>query len=142
MKATSLVTACLGTALIGLAGPGYAAEEVDLGKTQYEQNCAVCHGASGKGETAFGDLLKSRVPDLTTISKRNGGVFPFERIYETIDGRLAVAAHGTREMPIWGKEYGDEWPDYYLRQKEYNRSAFVRSRILALVDYIYRFQAK
>ena len=142
MKSTSMATFCLGSILVALAATAYAAETADFGKMQYQQHCAICHGATGKGETAFGDLLKNRVPDLTTIAKRNGGVFPFDRIYETIDGRLAVAAHGTREMPIWGKEYGDEWPDYYLRQKEYDRAAFVRSRILALVEYLYRLQGK
>jgi hypothetical protein len=62
------------------------------------------------------------VPNLTELSKKNNGVFPFKRVYETIDSGK-VSAHGTREMPIWGERY-------------------VRARILALTNYINRLHAK
>jgi hypothetical protein len=32
-------------------------------------------------------------------------VFPFVRVFEMIDGRLDVAMHGSREMPVWGDRY-------------------------------------
>lgn len=46
--------------------------------------------------------LKARVPDLTLLSRRNGGRFPEAHVRETILGGQIVAAHGSREMPIWG----------------------------------------
>jgi mono/diheme cytochrome c family protein len=77
-----------------------AVQKFDTGKYEYGAHCAVCHGLSGKGD----------------------GIFPFKRVYETIDSGK-VSAHGTREMPIWGERY-------------------VRARILALTKYISRLQAK
>jgi hypothetical protein len=47
--------------------------------------------------------LKHAVPDLTQISKRNGGPFPFKLVKEVISGKDSTPlAHGNREMPIWG----------------------------------------
>ena len=143
MKSTIIASAFLGTALVFIHGPGYSAETRDLGKVQYEQNCSICHGSTGKGEGAFGDLLKSSVPDLTTLSSRNKGVFPFTRVFETIDGSQVLKAHGTRDMPIWGKEYRIRAAEHYFDAPyEYDEAGFVRARILALVEYIYRLQAK
>jgi mono/diheme cytochrome c family protein len=109
-------------ATIAQAQGGSAAQ--GLGKNEYQTHCAVCHGLSGKGDGIFADQLKSGtvVPNLTELSKKNNGVFPFKRVYETIDSGK-VSAHGTREMPIWGERY-------------------VRARILALTNYINRLQAK
>jgi hypothetical protein len=81
------------------------------------------------------------MPDLTTLSKNNGGVFPISRVYNVIDGREEVKAHGTREMPIWGSQLtvkaAPAYDDY-----RYEPEAFVRARILAVIDYLYRLQAK
>lgn len=118
-----------------------AAVKIDTGKSEYESSCAVCHGMNGKGGGSFAEMLQLTVPDLTTLSKANGGVFPFNRVYEVIDGREVIKAHGTREMPIWGKHFtlsaNPEYDDY-----PHNAEAFVRSRIFALIEYLYRLQAK
>jgi hypothetical protein len=88
-------------------------------------------------------MLKKPASDLTTLSKKNGGVFPFARVFETIEGTHELKAHGTREMPIWGREYrSSKYYDDYLHDPESDRSYFARSRILALTEYIYRLQAK
>jgi len=42
------------------------------------------------------------VPNLRTLSQRNGGQFPTETVASYIDGRNLPAAHGDRLMPIWG----------------------------------------
>jgi hypothetical protein len=36
--------------------------------------------------------------DLTVLTKKNNGVFPFDSVYEIIDGRKTVIAHGTRDI--------------------------------------------
>jgi len=46
--------------------------------------------------------LKPKVPDLTVLAKNNRGKFPEDRVRKTIMGDDAVAAHGSREMPVWG----------------------------------------
>jgi mono/diheme cytochrome c family protein len=77
------------------------------GQIRFEQYCAVCHGVSAKGDGPFANLLTARPADLTTLASRNGGEFPFGRAYDTIDGRNLLTAHGTANMPIWGKEMKD-----------------------------------
>jgi mono/diheme cytochrome c family protein len=79
------------------------AQRVDPGEIEFLSSCAPCHGAEGKGNGPMGAALKAIPPDLTVLAKNNGGVFPFSNVYEVIDGRKAVAAHGTREMPAWGR---------------------------------------
>lgn len=129
-------------ALVLLAGTAIAAEPAkSLGKMEYEGHCAVCHGEKATGFGAFGGMMTGQVPDLTTLSKRNGGVFPFERVYNTIDGSYVLKAHGTREMPIWGQRYRVEAARYYV-DVPYDERAFVRARILALAEYLSTVQVK
>lgn len=121
--------------------PVHGADKFDIGKMEYDQSCATCHGLDGRGKGSFSEALELSVQDITTLAKRNGGVFPVTRVYDVIDGRELVKAHGTREMPIWGKHYSvsaaPRYDDY-----AYNPEAAVRGRILALIDYLYRLQSK
>ena len=75
------------------------------------------------------------------MSKKNGGVFPLERIYEVIDGRQLVKAHGARDMPIWGKDYQIKAGQHFV-DTPYDPELYVRSRVLALIDYLNKMQAK
>ncbi|MFZ5511188.1 MAG: c-type cytochrome [Pseudomonadota bacterium] len=141
MKQKQITSALVAAVLAGSGGIALAAEKIDLGKREYQQNCVVCHGPGGKGDGSYGELLKTRLPDLTQLAKNNGGVFPVARVYEVIDGRQQVKAHGTREMPIWGTDYSVKAAEYY-RDVDYDPEAFVRARVLALIDYLHRLQAK
>ncbi len=120
-------------------------EKLDLGRQEFLDKCAVCHGKSGKGEGGhIMDLLKKAPSDLTMLSKKNGGVFPFDRVYAVIDGRETIVGHGDRDMPIWGKAYNTETAraaEHYF-DVPYDMEMYVRARILALIDYLYRIQAK
>lgn len=111
----------------------------DFGKREYDSNCAVCHGKSGKGDGPYADLLRKSAPDLTTMAKRNGGVFPVAVAYEVIEG--AGVGHGTRDMPIWGYDYTVKAGEIYM-DVPYEPQAYVRMRILALVEYLNRLQVK
>ena len=115
-----------------------AAQEVVLtsGQLEYQQYCASCHGRDGKGGGAMADLLRVAPADLTQLSKKNGGQFPFWRIYGTIDGREAVMAHGTRTMPVWGAHFLTEAGGQPLDEQQ------VIGRILALVYYLESLQVK
>lgn len=114
---------------------------IDLGKKEYLNSCAVCHGTDGKARTPAVEFLKVAPADLSGLAKRNGGVFPMARVYETIDGRLAVKEHGNRDMPIWGQRYTVEAAPAY-DDYPHNAEVYVRSRILSLIDYLYRLQVK
>jgi len=121
-----------------------AAERYDSGKREYMDRCAVCHGQSGKGDGGMIDILRTAPTDLTTLSRNNGGVFPFEHVYAVIDGRQAVKGHGPRDMPIWGRAYGAETTraGEYYGDMPYTMEMYVRARILALIDYLNRIQTR
>jgi mono/diheme cytochrome c family protein len=87
--------------LAGLTSTGVA-QKPDVGKAEYLSSCAVCHGTDAKGKGSLAGQLKAAPADLTQLAKKNGGVFPLNAVYEKIDGRQDVKAHGPRDMPIWG----------------------------------------
>lgn len=133
---------CAAALAVLAAGPlgAWAAEKMDVGKREYANSCSVCHGSNLK-TGAYVEFLKVTPPDLTQLSKKNGGVFPFERVYRVIDGREVVKGHGTREMPIWGQRFSVEGASDY-DDYPFDAEALVRGRILALIDYLNRMQAK
>ena len=100
MKPAWMITALVGAIAAGQPWVAFGQQKVDMGKREYDANCAVCHGASGKGDGPYRAGRGRSVPDLTTLAQKNNGVFPFARVYEFIDGTQMVKAHGTREMPI------------------------------------------
>lgn len=89
---------------IVLGSVGYAQQEeiIARGKAEFLAYCAVCHGTGGKGDGEMAPYLLRQPPNLTELTRKNNGEFPFWRVYEVIDGRVEVAMHGPRTMPIWG----------------------------------------
>lgn len=145
MKRTISATLVLAAALAGLA-PGLAAKDkqsVDIGKREYNVNCAVCHGLQGRGDGPYAPLIETPPADLTVLAKNNGGIFPLARVYEAIDGEREFLAHGPRDMPVWGWEYrADLLERYGDAAFEEAGDLYVRARILALAEYISRLQQK
>ena len=145
MKQLLVGTAVLGAARVAAPVLGYA-QAVDIGKREYVNSCAVCHGDSGRGDGSIVAYLKIAPGDLTKIQKSNNGVFPFGRVYEVIDGRKTIAAHGSRDMPVWGdrfKEKSAELAELALRFGiSIDAEAFARDRILALIRYLSSLQEK
>ena len=72
------------------------------GAAIFKNYCASCHGASGYGDGPVAPALKTKVPMLTTLARRNHGKFPSARVRSIIAGDENHAAHGSREMPVWG----------------------------------------
>lgn len=118
-----------------------ATAKIDFGKQQYEAKCASCHGSKGKGDGPVKPWLTKAPPDLTTLAKKNGGILPMEAMYAMIEGGKGPAVHGTRDMPVWGAAFRTEAAEYYV-DSPYDPEVYVRSRILALVEYINRLQVK
>jgi mono/diheme cytochrome c family protein len=142
----TLLKIFIGTTCASFIFPTFAQnkpeQKIDFGKREFEANCATCHGVTGKGNGPITDLLKKSPPDLTQLTKKNNGVFPMERLYNVIEGEGAdVAAHGPRDMPIWGRDYKTKAAEYYM-DAPYDPEAYSRARILALLEYINRLQAK
>jgi mono/diheme cytochrome c family protein len=120
------------------------AQNIDVGEMEYLSSCAPCHGRNANGKGPLADQLKVPPSDLTQLAKKNGGAFPMKTLYEKIDGRQEVKAHGTREMPIWGYRY-QPFPigtDQTTNRNLPDPEPMIRGRILSLIDYLNRIQEK
>jgi mono/diheme cytochrome c family protein len=115
----------------GAAGAQTKVEKVPIkptaasdAKKMFETYCAVCHGKEGKGDGPAAKSLAKAPADLTKISARNNGAFPETKVRRYIEGLDEVAAHGSRDMPMWGDLF---------RSFDRNTSAL---RIAALAEYL------
>src|SRR6516165_2625822 len=77
------------------------------GKSLFREYCAVCHGVDGKGGGPAAKALKVAPGDLTQISRKNEGKFPEERIMSVLKGEAPVTAHGSQDMPVWGRVFSN-----------------------------------
>lgn len=104
------------------------------GNDLYQAYCASCHGRQGKGDGPTVPALKSPVPDLTTLARRSGGVFPAARVAALVTHGEALLspAHGSREMPVWG-------PIFRALDPNDTRTSV---RISNIVDFVASMQAK
>lgn len=145
----SLFSAWLVAALMMIATPAFAqdestpvpsptADQLAAGKADFMQHCAPCHSASGKGNGPEVNVIPGIKPaDLTKIAMKNGGVFPFQSVEDTIDGRKKIPSHERFDMPFWGVNFQEEG-------KEFTRASEAKSkaRIAALVYYIETIQGQ
>lgn len=104
------------------------------GGALYAANCANCHGAFGEGDGIVTPSLAVVLLDLRYLAERNDGVFPRAFIHQVIDGRAMRAAHGPKDMPIWGAEFA--------RSEGYDAAAEARvsAKIDALITYLASIQ--
>lgn len=122
--------------LLVAAGPGNAGEQA-IGEKEYLESCAVCHGRDGMGNGPLGAMLLNKPTDLTTLAKRNRGVFPFNQLLLAIDGRIAETFHGPQAMPVWGSRYNAKAERYYTDfYGAYDPEEFIKGRILSLIGYL------
>jgi mono/diheme cytochrome c family protein len=112
-----------------LLSPDFASAQT--GEQDFQSYCAQCHGENGKGGSGAG--IKG--PDLTSLSQKNGGKFPFEEVYQVIDGRKMTAAHKRlMDMPLWGVYFQPQGAS------EAASEAKVKSRITDLARYVRSLQ--
>lgn len=135
MKWTMVMTAVL------FAAPAWSQQTealpepvLDIGREYYVQYCASCHGERGRGDGPVAGVLDPKPADLTRIAARRGGRFPAAEVSKIIDGRSLVAAHGMRDMPVWGRTFSEEVLPGETGQDE------VRGRLLLLVEYLRSIQ--
>ena len=88
-------------------GAELVGDPVDNGEIAFALYCVSCHGETGRGDGPVAEALAKPPTDLTKLTATYGGVFPAEEIYAYVDGRNFVAAHGTRQMPVWGNIWSD-----------------------------------
>ena len=98
------------------------------GKDSYGMYCAPCHGASGRGDGPVAPALRARPADLTTLTQRNDGSFPRDRVRDFVSGMARpLAAHGTTEMPVWGSMFRTFESDIRVRERIENLLTYIES---------------
>jgi mono/diheme cytochrome c family protein len=126
--------------LMGLSCPTFAQEKPkgdsaigaitpeSVGREMFYTYCAVCHGMDAKGNGPAALALKKHPPDLTQLSRKNGGKFPTETVFSVIQGTDLITDHGTRDMPMWGDAFRAVNRDENLAKlKVRNLTAYIAS---------------
>lgn len=145
LKLASVVV--VGGALLWVSAQSVGAQEMGpggriiTGKGEFRNHCAQCHGMDGKGDGPVAPALKVVPANLTMLAKNNGGVFPEERVLNSLKGTEQIEAHGTKgtPMPVWGLAFrasteSGTGADFTPQE--------VDKKVKLLVDYIKSIQAK
>lgn len=114
--------------------PQAAAEPVSAASSEaiYTQYCASCHGVSGIGDGPAADQLRVEPPNLRLLAQKNGGDFPIRIVQSAIDGRGMPRAHGSAEMPVWGRRW--------QREGTTPAEIDIKVRVLAITNYLRAIQ--
>jgi len=107
-------------------------------EADFRMSCSSCHGEGGRGGGSKTFGLSAEPPNLTTLTARNGGVFPREKLRRIIDGREDIKLHVDREMPVWGQLFMMDAEEGLGGAEGDN--ATVRERIDSLIDFIESLQ--
>ena len=115
-------------------------EQVDRtdGASLYRSLCASCHGADATGDGPVAEALAVVIPDLTTLSRDNGGRFPLKRVEDAIRGPETLEIHGGPQMPLWGPALEGAFDDL----PRVNQKAFAAQRIRKLARHLESLQVQ
>lgn len=146
MRGRWMAAAATGVALLALAAASTAQDTggkqtreefaLQIGKQKYLKYCATCHGPGATGDGIAAHLFTKKPPDLTLLSKENGGKFPMNELLNIVKGNASIAAHGNREMPVWGEILGRPLDTSMNKQAEDN------AEILVIGHYLESIQKK
>jgi mono/diheme cytochrome c family protein len=123
----------LSVACFLISGLGVTHASSLSGADVYHQYCAVCHGQNGKGDGPVADALRVKPADLTLLSAKNNGKFPEMHVLNFIRSNDTIRAHGSRQMPVWGRVFLDETG---------GQQELVQMRLYAVVVYLKQLQVK
>jgi len=73
------------------------------GKQMFRDYCAACHGMEGRGDGPVARFLRTAPADLGALAQRNGGKYPADKVGATLRLGTDGGAHGTSDMPTWGR---------------------------------------
>jgi mono/diheme cytochrome c family protein len=129
-------------ALLGCAGdgpspaaPSTPESRAAAGDELFRRYCASCHGVSGRGDGPVAASLRLPPADLTRIAARRDGKFDAPATASYIDGRTRVVAHGSAEMPTWGRRFDDR-----LETSAADETKLAPGDIYLIVEYLRSIQ--
>lgn len=113
-----------------------SAVTIAQGRADFNKHCAPCHSENAKGNGPELKLIPGIKPkNLTTIAAQNGGVFPYQDVEDTIDGRKVIPSHKRFDMPFWGVNFQRQGQEFTPGSE-----AQAQKRIDAIVYYIQTLQ--
>ena len=113
-----------------------SAETIAQGRADFNKHCAPCHSENAKGNGPEVKVIPGIKPkDLTRIAAQNGGVFPYQEVEDTIDGRKTIPGHQRFDMPFWGVNFQQPGQEFTTSSE-----AKAKTRIDAIVYYIATLQ--
>jgi mono/diheme cytochrome c family protein len=99
---------CLTLGLVAGCAPGAGrqldAEAAAKGELIFGRYCTSCHGGSGVGDGELAASLDDPVPDLTGLSRRYAGEFPWDAVVSSV--AKGTPGHDTPDMPAWTEVFG------------------------------------
>lgn len=105
MRAISWLTLCVALAVFELAGIASGAGDVAKGKAKYQELCATCHGASGKGDGPAAVGLPTKPRNHTDAAYMNK--LKDQQVFDMIK-KGGQAMGKSPLMPAWGSQLNDE----------------------------------
>ncbi|MBF9042570.1 c-type cytochrome [Rhodobacterales bacterium HKCCE4037] len=100
---------------------------VSRGADFFAENCAACHGTNARGDIG---------PDLTLLSRNNGGTFPEVETLATIYGPAYHQSRGTI-MPEFG---ADDLGPLVVVEVEEGVGTPIPADLIALSEYLQTLQ--
>jgi mono/diheme cytochrome c family protein len=142
-----MATVVVRVVIVALALPALNAWSSDQpsvvrGRELYLRYCAACHGIDADGRGPVAEDLKASPPDLRYLGERYGRPLPIGTIARFIDGRQDVAAHGPRDMPVWGRRFYDAWTAHQSGEEDLQTQINEIIRYLNAIQQVPRPSAK
>lgn len=83
-----------------------AQAETPRGQAEYLRYCSACHGEAADGKGPVANILTPRPPDLQKLEGKFGSPLG-TRLVAYVMGTTMPRAHGTSDMPVWGRNLAD-----------------------------------
>ncbi|RLA16201.1 MAG: hypothetical protein DRQ60_04985 [Gammaproteobacteria bacterium] len=80
--------------------------ESEDGAAEYRRYCSACHGESADGKGPAANALDPGPPALTGLRAKYGNPLSTELVVSVM-GTTMPRAHGTSNMPVWGRNLAD-----------------------------------
>jgi mono/diheme cytochrome c family protein len=101
------------------------------GHEMYDNLCAVCHGATGRGDGPAAPALSTPVPDLTRFGAETGSKY-HAQLESVISGMNRTVHEDVVGMPLWFREL------QYVRRDKFGRprTMYANLKIHSLAEYV------
>lgn len=96
----------LAVAALAVSIASGAQAEPTRGYPEYFRYCAACHGETGDGKGPVANVMHPPPPALTQLNAKYGRPLGTDLVTYVM-GKTMPRAHGTSEMPVWGRNLAE-----------------------------------